>query len=316
MNPYDIAASAVPMLLGLLYLAGLYAVFSDCIPYARARIRQRKRLKGPAVRKETLPSWAQAPARLASASLGKEVSARAALAVLASMFLLALVVSSRSFEPAASVIYSALFCALPLVILRLRLEDIQSRGSREGIALVTELSRQYRMQNRNIYRALENAVSSDGEFPLCRRQIYMLLLRLRAASGSREIRLACEDFSYALGTVWGSMLSACIRISAEKGSDVSMGLSDIADQLKAANKRAEERKRLNSEASRMTMFLVPVLYIGTMALARGYLGISLAELARNQFTTAEGLMMFLIIVILFMFNGTLQRLISRTRLDL
>lgn len=298
------------------FLAGLGLIFRDCAAYIAMRIRLKKRLGKKIEKESSLPEWAIWPSRLASAALGKEISPVSALWGLAAVFFPVLALSLRSLSLPAAVIYSLLFCALPLLLLSLKLKDMQSRASREGIALVTELARQYRMQNRNIYRALEAAVSSDGDFPLCRKQIYLLLIRLRAASGGTEISSACRELAYALGTVWGSMLATCIRVSAEKGSDVSEGLSDIAGQLKAANRRMEERKRLNSEAGRMAMFMVPILYIGTMALSVGYLGIKPAELFRNQFISPEGLMMFLITALLFIFDLTLLRLISRASLDL
>ncbi len=298
------------------FLAGLSLIFRDCLAYIALRKRLKKRLGAGIKKKPALPEWALWPSRLASAALGREIDPASVIWALAATFFSVLALSARTLSPPAALIYSLLFCALPLLLLALRLKDIQSRASREGIALVTELARQYRMQNRNIYRALEAAVSSEGDFPLCRKQIYLLLIRLRSASGGPEIGSACRDLAYSLGTVWGSMLSTCIRVSAEKGSDVSEGLSDIADQLKAANRRMEERKRLNSEAGRMAMFMVPILYIGTMALSVGYLGIKPSDLFKNQFLSPEGLMMFLICVLLFLFNLTLLRLISRARLDL
>ncbi len=316
MNIREAAGALLRAFLMISYLSGLFLIFRDCLPYAAHRLRSGRRL-GKGVKKESrLPRWAQAPARLASAALGKEIAPESVLGTLIFAFFAVFLLSCRSFKPFASLMYSLLLCALPFALLKLRLEDLRSRGSREGIALVTELNRQYRMQNRSIFRALETAASFEGDFPICRKQVYLLILRLRTASGSREIRKACEDFSYALGTVWGSMLATCVRVSAEKGSDVSEGLADIADQLKAANRRAEERKRLNSEAGRMTMYMVPILYIGTMASAVSYLEMSPAELARNQFLSPEGLMLFLLIILLFMFNTAILRLIERTRLDL
>ena len=72
---------------------------------------------------------------------------------------------------------------------------------------------------------------------------------------------------------------------------------------------------MNSEAARMTMFLVPLLYIGTVFMAVYYLGISPAQLARNQFLSAEGLLFFLISLFLFVINTAVLKLLSNRKLD-
>ncbi len=50
-----------------------------------------------------------------------------------------------------------------------------------------------------------------------------------------------------------------------------MALEDILIQLRQVREIVEERNRLNGEAARMTLFLVPLLYIGTLFLASGYM---------------------------------------------
>ena len=111
------------------------------------------------------------------------------------------------------------------------------------------------------------------------------------------------------------MLASCIRLAAEKGSDISEGLSDISRQLSSAYKRSEERRRMNSEATRMTLFLVPLLYVGTVLMAVYYLGISPGQLLSNQFLSPEGLLFFLIGVFLFVINMAVLRALSNMKLD-
>ena len=118
-----------------------------------------------------------------------------------------------------------------------------------------------------------------------------------------------------MGTVWGHMLAVCIRMAARNGTDISAGLADIAEQLKAANARAEERRRMNSESLRMTMFLIPLLYVGTILLSIFYLDLAPGEYLRNQFGTAEGILFFLFIVFLMFLNLVILRAVSNTRID-
>jgi hypothetical protein len=85
--------------------------------------------------------------------------------------------------------------------------------------------------------------------------------------------------------------------------------------LSEANTRAQERDRLNSETARMTVFLIPILYIGTMAISVFYLGLAPAKLLRNQFTTPEGFLFFAVTVFLFILNLTVLELLRNQKMD-
>ena len=252
---------------------------------------------------------------LSANSKKSEVDPGSFLLLLAMMFMLVLLICLKSLNLLTALTAAAAITSLPVLFLYTRMESERTKNSKEGISMVTEFYRQYRMKNLNVYEALEATIAADGDYPGCRKQLYKLLLKLRASAGQAEIRRSLDDFSFALGTVWGKMFATCIRLSAERGDDVSEGLADIISQLKTAGELAEERKRLNSEAARMTMYLVPILYIGTMLLAVYYLDVSPAKLFRNQFLTAEGIIFFLGTVFLFVFNMILIKLIDNTRVD-
>ena len=306
-----------PAVTGALVLgefAGIWLFFGDSFVISAKKLKFRRGLASPAVTKE-YPAAVLQLQRLASSVLQRDVPAMALPSILAAVFFSVAALCSVSFTLPAAVLCGFVAAAIPLVLLRIKLSEQQSKSSREGIALVTELSRQYRMNSRNIFKALECTVSCDGDFAISKKHLYRLLIHLRAAASKDEIRSSCESFAFSMGTVWAEMLSVCIRVSAEKGSDVSEGLSDIASQLKTANRRAEERKRLNSESGRMTLILVPLLYIATMAVSVGYLGISPSELLKNQFLTKEGVLFFMMTVFLFFFNMAVLKLIGMTKLD-
>ena len=59
-----------------------------------------------------------------------------------------------------------------------------------------------------------------------------------------------------LGKITAGNPIDAIEISATRGTDVSLALIDVIEQLKTAKKMAEERKRLNGESMRMTVILV------------------------------------------------------------
>ena len=308
-------SAAVSIALYLLYFAGLSLCFSEVFETARLRMRLGKRLRNEAAAKKNGDAFTVWLGELASSSLQREISGEAAEAALAGIFALSFALALQSFYLLQALLIAVMCVCMPPALMYIRLSGSRSRSSREGLSLISELARQYRLHGKNIFTAIEETVAAGGDYPVCRKQLYRLLLRLRSASGREEIKRCTDSFAFAMGTVWGSMLAACIRLAAERGSDISEGLADIARQLGAAYKRAEERQRLNSESARMTLFLVPLLYAGTMVMAVRYLGISPEKLAANQFLSPEGLLFFLVSLFLFIVDLAVLRALSNIKLD-
>ena len=50
----------------------------------------------------------------------------------------------------------------------------------------------------------------------------------------------------------------------------------------------------------MTVFLVPMLYAGTMMIASRFLGMELTDILKNQFTSPQGVMLLTLAVFLFL----------------
>ena len=290
--------SAVSLILYLLFISGIAFLQADNIRVVIKRFRLRHRLSV----KEEKGSLVRSASLLLSGATGKDADGIYLIIGEIILFALTFFISYETFSAAISLALSVLISALPLALLFSRMYSMQSKGSREGISLVTELYRQYRMCNLNIFEAMERSIESSNDFPICRKQMYILLLKLRDASGSGEIKLCCRMFGKALGSVWGHMLSSCIESSAVYGTDISAGLVDITEQLRLAKARDEERKRLNSEAMRMTVILVPLLYAATVLAAIKYLNLPVSKFFRNQFMTPEGLMFFTISILLFFIN--------------
>ncbi len=297
------------------YLIGLFVLMSASLQLIARRIRLRRRLAVPGQEKDVLEPLSAWLGRLASVSIKRDVSGSLVMWILIAVFLLIFFLALNSFTAPTALIVAVMAAASPVLLMYIRLMAEQGKSSQEGIAFVSEMYRQYRAANGNMSQAMERSLENSKTFPLCARHTYRLLLHLRAASGPAEIRKACSEFSFALGTVWGSMRSSCIRSSEEKGMDVSEGLGDMVLQLKSASKRAEDRKRLNSEANRMTTYLIPLLYAGTVFVSISYLGLSPKKFFSNQFFTPEGLLFFLIGLFLFIVNLAVLQLVSSARLD-
>lgn len=204
---------------------------------------------------------------------------------------------------------------LPYVLLRIRLECIRQKGSMEGELLVSELLRQYRMAGCNIYEALEHTVSILERGSVSRMLCFQCLIRIRNTGNPVFIREASDLFYYGIHTNWSRMLATSIRLAAERGMNVTAAMDDIISQLKQARINYEERKRLNSEATRMTIYLIPVLYVFTVGLSVSYMGIGFRHLLRNQFGTPEGIVFFFIGAAMFVFNIMAVEMMNNRRFD-
>ena len=289
----------ISLALYALYFAGLLLVFARTVDAAVIRFKLRRRLTGPSAVKSAAP----------------DPSVTRLLPLCALVFVAGMVLSAGVLRFFAAVFISAAAGSIPVLALFARRGAFRRKAGKEGIAVVTELYRQYRMKDRNIYEAIDAAIASSGDFPACRKQLALLLARLRDAGSKAQVIKACGRFSRALGTLWGRMLASCIEAAAVRGSDISEALSDIAEQLGNARKLAEERKRLNSEAARMSVFLVPALYAGTMLVASRFLGVSPKDLLMNQFASPEGLMLLVLSVFLFLLDLIILQSIDNTGID-
>lgn len=295
----------------LIFLLGIVLLEADNIEVLFKRRRLRHRLvKGAAEGK--ISSRCSA---LLSGALGKSIDGAWLILFEAVLFLMSFAISIKNFTVIMAFMIAALISGFPILLLYSRLMTMQDRGSKEAVSLVTEFYRQYRMNDLNVFTAIEKTIECNGNYPICKRQLSILLIRLRDAAGRQAVREHCRRFAFALGCSWGKMLSSCIEIAVLDGTDISAALEDITDQIKISKTQLEERKRLNGEAMRMTVFLVPLLYIATIYASVKYLGIGLPKFLHNQFFTTEGLMFFLVSVILFFANIILLNLINNGKGD-
>ena len=72
---------------------------------------------------------------------------------------------------------------------------------------------------------------------------------------------------------------------------------------------------MNSESVRMTVFLIPFMYIGSFFLSIGYLNMRPSKFLRNQFLTQEGILFFLLLIIMFVFNLCAIRVVANQKID-
>ena len=293
----------------------LLLMWSD-IELIFARFKLRQRLKALRAPKKELPQPLRYIEKLINVSFVKESSKKFFILSEGLIFVIAYLLSFRNYNPLLALLISVLSITLPLLLLATKLETGRSKASHEGISMVSELFRQYRINKLNMYEAIQQTVNSDSSYKLSSKRLYMLLVRLRSACGNSEIEQIIDEFVFSFNTSWAKMLGQCIKLSIENGYDVSAGLSDIAGQLKEANSLEEKRRMLNGEASRMTLLLVPLMYAICMIVAIFYLDMSPKSLIMNQFFTPSGFMLFLLNIFLFLFNLFLLAITNSGKLDI
>ncbi len=301
----------VPSLIYTVFLLGIAVLETDNIIALAGRIRLRHRL----ALKEEESSISKLCSDLLSAAFGKRIDGMWLITAVIIIYISVFLVAYRSFNLPVSIMMALLCAACPFLLLYTRVIKLRNKGSREGLSLVTNIYRQYRINGLNMQEAIEVALASKADIVVCEKHLYVLLIRLRDAASIKDIKESCRQFAFALDTVWGKMLAICIETACVRGTDVSAGLVDIVEQLKTAKALDEERKRMNAESIRMTLFLVPMLYIGSVLLSVRYLGISFRRFLHNQLFTTEGLLFFIVNIILFTVNIIILNLVRNKRVD-
>ena len=296
-------------------ITGLALLFWDswAMVVRQIRLRQRYRLVR---RNRAKTSLARDHMNMVlQASMKHPCSAEAFFLWTGILFLSVLTVSLRTFGWLTAASVAAMASAMPYCMLRLRLELQRKKGSMEGEKVTLELLRQYRISGDNICEALERVVPQLGDCRVCQKQLFRLLMVLRNTGSPAEMRMASEVFAYSIGTNWSYMLANSIRLAAEKGVSISLGLEDILVQMRQAKAAMEERKRMNSESARITVFLVPLLYAATVGLSLYYLEMSPRQFLENQIGTPEGLILLLCNVFLFVANLAILEVVNHQKLD-
>ncbi len=191
---------------------------------------------------------------------------------------------------------------LPYFALVMRIENMKKKGSHEGEKLISEFLAQYRIANFNIYRTMELVISNRKDIKISGNLLYQVLLEMRSSGNVEKIKEATKIFANGINTNWSRMFANNLAIAGESGINIQAALEDLLIQLREARQLFEERKRLNSEARRMLLGLIPLLYFGIFFASIKYLDVPLNKILKNQFTTPEGIGTFMICVLLYLFN--------------
>ena len=129
------------------------------------------------------------------------------------------------------------------------------------------------------------------------------------------IKEAADSFTYAINTNWSRMFAYNLKTAIKTGENVSLAMEDVFLQLREARILGEERVRLNAEATRMVIFLIPVMYAATVLISIKYVGLPWNEYLRNQFGTSQGFMLILAILVMFLVNIIIVEVVNNQKFD-
>lgn len=204
---------------------------------------------------------------------------------------------------------------MPYLLIRMKFESIRRRSSFEGEMVVGNFLNHYRICSFNVYEALERMLYESRNTKVSNPLILRMLLELRNTGNPQEIKKAAASYSDMVGTNWSRMFAYNIRLAAEKGINISLGIEDILIQLRDARTLFEERKRMNSEAVRIVVYMIPFLYLFTVAMSVKFIGITPMEYLKNQFFTKEGFLLFITEMMLFLLNLVFIEIVTKRRFD-
>lgn len=231
------------------------------------------------------------------------------------VFAMVMIPGVQSYKPHTALFFALMIGIMPYFFLRIRLENIRHKASFEGEVFITALLSKYRITSFNMQRALELLIEDEKMPEMCKKLIVPAIMKARMTGEEEKIKKAFDEFNFAVNTNWSRMAAYNIAVAFSKGIDVTGALEDIMMQLREARMISEERKRLNSEANRLVMFMVPVSYMMSLVLAVKYVGVEPAELVKNQFFTPQGFAFFIFIVFMFLVNVALLKILENKRFD-
>lgn len=206
--------------------------------------------------------------------------------------------------------------SLPTLLLLARLQTIRIKNSREGGILVSELCDNYKINYFNMHQAIEITALNIKEAPNSKRLLFNLAKSLNTASQPEDIKSILEDFSFSLGTSWGTILADNMYFALVSGIRVTEALEDLVDTLAKARKIEEYSRRENNEGGLILKYLVPCCYALTFLGGTKYFGLTVEEFIKYQFFTGAGLSWFVVSVMIYIVGILLRMFLARSKLDL
>lgn len=300
-------------LIYLVFLVGIAFVYSSDLNNYIAKLKSRHRLRERRRRIKEHSKIEKHFDCIAKNTLN--VKGKYLMLFMCGVYLVVMIIGSRNLSIMSSVVLAIAISSTPYMILRIKFEGIRRKSSFEGEMLISNFLNQYRIVNFNVYEALEKLLDESKNTKASNPLILKMLLELRNAANPKEIKKAVGKFASVINTNWSIMFAYNIQLAADKGINVSMAIEDILLQLRDARTIFEERKRLNSEAIRIVVYMIPFLYAFTVIMSVKFIGMSLKKYVENQLFTKEGFLFFTVSGVMFLMNIVIMEIVSRQKFD-
>lgn len=249
-----------------------------------------------------------------TAAGGEKISAATFKTMTGFLFIIMLALTFRTVNPVMALFFSCLVGGIPFLILKMKITHLRNTASNEAEDLISDLLIQYRIAGFAIEEALEKVIAKNKDIPNTKPLLYRMLQTIRSTRNKQEIRDAVNMFSYTVGTNWAKMLSHNIYAAGVNSINISLSIEDILIQLRDARMLAEERKRINSESTRM-FWLIPLSYVGTIVASVVTMDMSVGQFFRNQFGSVIGIVFFIIVLVLSVVCYVLISMTKQQRFD-
>jgi hypothetical protein len=297
-------------------IVGLWLIYTDYILYFLKVIKPKKTFRE--IKEEPSSNLYKHIKRLMLIVYGKDNDKKVSSFYLISVllfFLTFLIVIQRT-SIIRSFIFAGFISFVPYIFLRLQLKQIRIEGSYEADIFVNEFLNQYKLNNKNIYDAIDETIDKIKNAPIMKRQMFIMALKLKEYRNVEELEEIIKDFVYAINTEWIVLLANNIYISITDNINITIGLEDIQKEIKQAITDKEREKRINLESVTIVKFITPGLYIISMIVAKSVFNISFKQFFEYQINTPTGFNYFMIIVIMSILNSSILILLKKQKFDI
>lgn len=305
----------IRILLYALLLFGIVLTFAESIKCRYLELAMRKRLRLRRRQEKPEKTLQRHLRKTIYTVLGEKISPNIFIAVCVIIFLLVLLPTINYYGCFVALMSALLMASFPYLFLRTRLENMRKKVSFEGEEFLGEFLSNYRISACDVLEAMARVSLTDRPKEQLKLLLSKMLYAVRNDSSTSSIRNAEEQFSFAVNSNWAKMFSYNLGIAITTGEDISLALEDILIQLREARVLGEKRKRLNAEATKMVLFLVPAMYLMTVITSVYFIGLSWQEFFHHQFMTSQGFLLFLLGLIFFLINLILTEVVNHQRFD-
>ena len=204
---------------------------------------------------------------------------------------------------------------LPGIFVMIKLSEIRNKVSRDGESFLGDYLANYRATNMDVLEAIARIGSKEQPKGSLESYLLKVLFSVRNDSSAFNVRQALNEFAFTVNTHWARLFSYNLSIGIISGEDISLALEDVFIQLREGRALLERRKRLNSEAARIVLILIPLMYVSTVFVSVNFIGLEFKEFLSHQFKSSQGFSLFILMTGIFIFNLLIMELVRSQPLD-